>query len=124
MDLTYDTFSENTSNGTILIDVWAPWCRPCRAIAPLLDQVAREHTGRMILAKINADMEQDLCVHLGVGSLPTLLVFVSGVEVARKVGAAGGLQAIQQLVAPYLTEVPTQPVAGAPLRPSRHLLRR
>lgn len=104
LDITASTFASTLATTTtpVLVEVWAPWCVPCRTLAPQLDRVAKEYDGVLLVAKLDADTNTDLCKDLGVSSVPTLLVFVGGKEVARKGGAAGGYLAIKQLVAPHL----------------------
>ena len=70
----------------VLVDFWAPWCAPCRAIAPALEQLAAEYAGRVTIAKLNADENQRTMMQYGVQGLPTLLIFKGGQEVARLVG--------------------------------------
>lgn len=71
----------------VLIDVWAPWCGPCRAVAPVLAQLAEERAGVLRIVKVNADAEPGLSGRLGVQGIPTLVLFDKGVEVSRQVGA-------------------------------------
>lgn len=71
----------------VLVDVWAPWCGPCRAVAPVVEQLALEHAGRLKVAKVNADTAPAVSAGHQVRSIPTLLVYKDGKEVARTVGA-------------------------------------
>ncbi|NLN17490.1 MAG: thioredoxin [Firmicutes bacterium] len=71
----------------VLVDFWADWCGPCRQIAPVIDEVAKEYEGRMKVGKVNVDQEQDLAVRYGVMSIPTLVIFQKGQAVERLVGA-------------------------------------
>ncbi|MGI6559271.1 MAG: thioredoxin [Limnochordia bacterium] len=71
----------------VLVDFWADWCGPCRQIAPVIDEIAKEYEGRMKVGKVNVDQEQDLAVRYGVMSIPTLVLFQNGQAVERLVGA-------------------------------------
>ena len=70
----------------VLVDMWAPWCGPCRTVAPIVDQIAAELAGRVKVAKMNVDDNPATSSRLGVRSIPTLLVFKDGREVDRIVG--------------------------------------
>ena len=59
----------------VLVDFWAPWCGPCRALAPTVDRIADEYTGRVKVAKVNVDDNQELAAKYGITSIPQLLVF-------------------------------------------------
>jgi thioredoxin 1 len=70
----------------VLVDFWAPWCAPCRAIAPALEQLATEYGGRVTIAKLNTDENQRTMAQYGVQGIPALLIFKGGQEVGRLVG--------------------------------------
>jgi thioredoxin 2 len=71
----------------LVVDYWAPWCAPCRMVAPELQKVAAKHAGRLLLIKVNTDELPDLGERFGIRSIPTLAVFAGGREVGRTSGA-------------------------------------
>ena len=75
------------SDVPVLLDFWAPWCGPCKMIAPILDEVAAEFEGRLKVVKINIDESEQTPAKFGVRGIPTLMVFKNGQNVATKVGA-------------------------------------
>ena len=83
------TFSQDVlkSDKPVLLDFWAEWCGPCKSIAPILDEVAKEYQGRLKIAKINVDENQSVPAKFGIRGIPTLILFKNGVAAAQKVGA-------------------------------------
>ena len=71
----------------VVVDYWAPWCGPCRMVAPELEKVAARQTGKYVVVKVNTDVLTDLGSRFGIRSIPTLAVFRGGKEVARTSGA-------------------------------------
>jgi thioredoxin 1 len=71
----------------VLVDFWAEWCTPCHIIAPLVEEIAREHAGKMRAVKLNVDESPLTVQQYGVMSIPTLILFKAGQEIARMVGA-------------------------------------
>ena len=81
------TEAKLASLGKVLVDFWAPWCGPCRMVAPILEQVAAEMNGKATIAKVNIDDNPDAAAQYGVSSIPTMILFVDGKEAARMIGA-------------------------------------
>jgi thioredoxin 1 len=101
LSLSDATFDEEIGAATeaVIVDFWAEWCGPCRQIAPILDQIAEEHAGKVRVAKLNVDENPETGRRFQVMSIPTLLVFQDGEAKARIVGAKSKSQLETELAA-------------------------
>ncbi len=82
-----------------IVDFWAPWCGPCKSVAPVLDKLAKEYAGKLLVAKVNTDEEQEWAGKYGVQGIPTMLFVANGKVIHRQVGA---------LPEPFLRDVVAQ----------------
>ena len=97
--LTDSTFDEEigAADAPVIVDFWAEWCGPCKMIAPILEEIAGEQAGKVVIAKLNVDDNPDVARRYEVLSIPTLLVFQEGELRKRLVGAKGKAQLLQDL---------------------------
>ncbi|HZH56503.1 thioredoxin TrxA [Yanghanlia caeni] len=88
-NVTDSSFESDVLNSEIpvLVDYWAEWCGPCKMIAPLLDEAAKQYQGRVMIAKLNVDENPDTAAKFGIRGIPTLMLFKDGKPAATKVGA-------------------------------------
>lgn len=80
-------FDQAVSEGLVIVDIWAPWCMPCRKMSPIVDELATEYSGKAKFYKLNIDEHKEHAVKYQVMSIPTLLVFKQGQLVDRLIGA-------------------------------------
>ena len=102
-----DTAFEKTvlqSSLPVIVDFWAPWCGPCRMVAPTLDKLAKEYAGKLVVAKVNTDENPQWAQKYGVQGIPTMLFVANGKVVHRQVGAAPEPR-LREAVADFLAVV-------------------
>jgi thioredoxin 1 len=87
IELTSANLEDTIKEGVSLVDFWAPWCGPCRMIAPVIEELAADFEGKAKICKVNTDEEQDIAVKYGIRSIPTIMIFKDGEMVEQMVGA-------------------------------------
>ncbi|WP_018291570.1 thioredoxin [Verrucomicrobium sp. 3C] len=89
-EITDTNFSQEVAQSTVpvVVDFWAEWCGPCRMVAPVIEELANELSGKVKFGKVNVDQQQDLARRFSIQSIPTLLIFRDGEVRGRQVGAA------------------------------------
>ena len=104
LDVTNDNFEQEVlkSETPVLVDFWAPWCVPCRRIAPHVDALAGDLAGRLKVTKVNTDEAPEIASKYGIMGIPTLLLFKNGQVVEQLGGGTLNKQSIQSRVEPHL----------------------
>jgi len=87
MEFTDDNFADETRNGLVLVDFWAPWCMPCRMVGPIVEDLAKEYAGKVKVGKLNVDDHQRVAQEFRVMSIPTVILFKDGQAVEMMIGA-------------------------------------
>jgi len=88
VELNNSNFDATVAEGVTMVDFWAPWCGPCRMIAPVVEELAEDFDGTATIAKVNTDEQQEISVKYGIRSIPSILFFKDGEVVDQMVGAA------------------------------------
>lgn len=104
VNLTDASFEDEVTKAAatpILVDFWAPWCGPCKAVAPVLEELADEYTGRLIIAKMNVDENPGVPSRFGVRSIPSMVIIKNGQEAGRIIGARPKND-LKAAITPYL----------------------
>ena len=89
VDVTDSNFEEEVLNSDqpVLVDFWAEWCGPCRMVGPIVDELAKEYDGKVVMAKMDVDSNPDTSVKFGIRNIPTILFFKNGEVADKQVGA-------------------------------------
>ena len=103
LELTDETFASEVleSDETVLVDFWAPWCGPCKTVAPMLEEIADEFGEALTIAKVNVDDSPEITARMRIRSIPTLALFDDGGMIAQKTGA-GSLGELRTFVKGHL----------------------
>jgi thioredoxin 1 len=84
--LTTANFAEETGKGIVMVDFWATWCMPCKAMAPVIDEMAAQTKGKVIVGKVDVDANGELANKFGIQAIPTIIIFKDGQQVETLVG--------------------------------------
>jgi thioredoxin 1 len=100
------------SDMPVIVDFWAPWCGPCKMVAPVLDKLAKEFAGKLLIAKVNTDEQQEWAMKYNVSGIPTMLLVADGKVIHRQVGALPEM-ILRDLVEQFLTVAQSPSEASA-----------
>ena len=84
--LTTDNFVDETSKGIVMVDFWATWCMPCKAMAPVIEEIATQTKGKVKIGKVDVDANQPLANQFGIQAIPTIIIFKDGKPMEKLVG--------------------------------------
>ena len=100
MDISIDDFNSTIQSGITVVDFWAPWCGPCKALTPVIDDLEEAYEGRVTIAKVNVDEEPELTQKFGIRGVPSILLFRDGNLVGNVQAQKGKIvQAIEEQLA-------------------------
>ena len=100
LEITDNNFKEILAEGSpVVIDFWAPWCGPCKMVGPIIDELAKEYEGKVIMGKCDVDENSDLPAEFGIRNIPTVLFFKNGELVDKQVGAVTKAQLEEKIKA-------------------------
>ncbi|PAF44522.1 thioredoxin [Helicobacter sp. 11S02596-1] len=97
IELNKENFDATTKDGVAVVDFWAPWCGPCRMLAPVIDELAEEYQGKVAICKVNTDEQDELSAKFGIRSIPTILFMKNG-EVIDQIIGATSKQALKEKI--------------------------
>ncbi|MCE3038486.1 thioredoxin [Helicobacter anatolicus] len=97
IELTSENFDSVTKEGIAVVDFWAPWCGPCRMLAPVIDELANEYEGKAAICKVNTDEQDELSAKFGIRSIPTILFMKDGQVVDQMVGATSKQEIMKKI---------------------------
>ncbi|MWV62839.1 thioredoxin [Helicobacter saguini] len=97
IELTNENFDAVVKEGVSLVDFWAPWCGPCRMIAPVIDELAGEYAGKANICKVNTDEQEELSARYGIRSIPTILIMKNGEIKDTLIGATTKAVLVEKL---------------------------
>ena len=98
LEITDNNFKEILAEGSpVVIDFWAPWCGPCKMVGPIIDELAKEYEGKVIMGKCDVDENSDLPAEFGIRNIPTVLFFKNGELVDKQVGAVGKPEFVEKV---------------------------
>lgn len=97
IELNVSNFDSEIKDGVVVVDFWAPWCGPCRMVAPVIEELASQYEGKAKICKVNTDENQDIAAKFGIRSIPTIMFFKNGQQVDTIIGAAAKQQFEQKI---------------------------